>query len=104
MSRTPPRLNPLELRKELLIAESEINRVQLAEEWNAMTAGFHNVTERVKSVGSIASVAVMLLAGVSAFRRRKSESNGAKNSLFRTALKGAEIAGSVWQAWRARKN
>jgi hypothetical protein len=103
MSRTPPRLNPLELRKELLIAESDINRVQLAQEWNSMTAGLHSITERVKSVGSIASVAAMLMAGVSAFRGRKSESNGAKNSWFRTALKGAEIAGSVWQVWRARK-
>jgi hypothetical protein len=103
MSRTPPRVDPLALRKELLIAESEINRVQLLEEWRGMTVGLHSVTERVKSAGSIASAAAMLVAAVSAFRQGKSESNGSKTSWFQTALKGAELAGSVWQAFRARK-
>ena len=31
-----PRLNPLESRKQLLIAESELNRAQLVQEWQAM--------------------------------------------------------------------
>ena len=31
-----PRLNPLESRKQLLIAESELNRAQLVQEWQTM--------------------------------------------------------------------
>jgi hypothetical protein len=46
-----PRMNPLESRKRLLIAESELNRTQLVQEWVALAAGVRTLTGRVKSFG-----------------------------------------------------
>jgi hypothetical protein len=97
-----PRVNPLESRKRLLIAESELNRAQLAQEWVAMTAGVHTLTNRVKSFGSIASAGALLVAGLAAFRRGKPGSADKKPSWFQVALKGAQAAGSLWLAFRRR--
>jgi hypothetical protein len=95
-------VNPLALRKRLLIAESEINRVGIQEEWQSMTAGVRSLAGRVNSVGSLASAAALLVAGVSAFRRGKFVSTDVKPSWFQSALKGAELAGTLWLAFRAR--
>ena len=95
-------MNPLESRKRLLIAESEINRVRIQEEWQAMTGGIRSLADRVKSVSSLASAAALLVAGVSAFRRGKSVDADVKPSWFQSALKGAELAGTLWLAFRAR--
>ena len=96
------RVTPLELRKQLLIAESEINRAQLVQEWVAMMVGVRTLTGRVKSFGSIASAAALLVAGLAAFRRGKRADAGVKPSWFQMALKGAQAAGSIWLAFRAR--
>ena len=47
-------MNPLESRKQLLIAESELNRAQMAGDMAALTAGVRTFTDRAKSFGSIA--------------------------------------------------
>jgi negative regulator of sigma E activity len=97
-------MNPLESRKQLLIAESELNRVKMIQEWQAMAEGVRTFGARVKSVGSIASATALLVAGVAAFRRGKSVDAAAeKPSWFKTALKGAQLASSVWLALRARR-
>ena len=60
-------MNPLAARKQLLIAESELNRVCLAEDFAALTAEMRSLTERAKSFGTVASSAAMLAAGLTAF-------------------------------------
>ena len=95
-------VSPLESRKQLLVAESELNRAQLIEEWQAMTDGARTFGTRMRSVSSLASVAALLLAGMSAFRDGRASLNGAKSSWLQTALKGAQVAGSIWLAYRAR--
>lgn len=97
-----PRVNPLESRKQLLIAESELNRAQLEQEWVALTAGVRTLTGRVKSFGSIASAAALVVAGLAAFRRGRPGNADVKPSWFQMALKGAQAAGSIWLAFRAR--
>jgi len=96
------RVSPLELRKQLLIAESEINRVRMLEEWQGITEGIRSVTDRAKSVSSLTSAAALLAAGVCAFWRKKVLPASAKTSWLQTALKGAKLAGSIWLAFRAR--
>jgi hypothetical protein len=103
MRRKPPAVTLLELRKELLIAESEINRAHLLDEWQAMTSGVHTLAARFKSVSALASVAAVLVGGMSAFRRGKAVTTQAKPSWFQSALKAAEVAGSLWLAFRARQ-
>jgi hypothetical protein len=102
MFRKEPHLSPLTLRKELLIAESEINRAQLVEEWQAIADGTHRFADGMKMASSLASIAGALMTGVSTFRRGKIESTDRKASWFQTVLKGAQVAGSIWLAFRSR--
>ena len=95
------RMNPLESRKQLLIAESELNRAQLAEEWGAMTAGVRTLTDRAKSFRSIASSAAALVAGLSAFRRGKRADADVKPSWLQTILQGAGLVSTLWLAFRS---
>jgi hypothetical protein len=98
-----PQLNPLESRKQLLIAESEINRVQLFEESKAMTDSVRSLGDRVKSVGLLASATAAIVAGVSAFRGENPAATAPKYSWLQTGLKVAKVAGSIWLAFRARQ-
>lgn len=100
MLRANPRVSPLQLRKELLVAESELNRAQLVEEWQAMTNGVRTFGARVKSISTFASGAALIAAAVSAYRRGRASANGAKSSWLETALKGAKVASSLWLALR----
>jgi hypothetical protein len=97
-----PRLNPLESRKQLLIAESELNRAQLIGDMAALTAGVRTLADRVKTCGSLASSAALLVAGLAAFRRGKSGDAGVKPSRWQTLLKGAGLVSTLWFAFRSQ--
>ena len=95
-------VTPLELRKQLLIAESELNRAQLAGDMTALTEGVRMLTDRAKSFGSIASSAAVLMAGLASFRRGKPADAGAKPSWLQTILKGAGMVSTLWLAFRSQ--
>jgi HPt (histidine-containing phosphotransfer) domain-containing protein len=48
-------MNPLESRKQLLIAESELNRAQLVQEWQTMADEVHALADQARTISSIAS-------------------------------------------------
>jgi len=95
-------MNPLESRKQLLIAESELNRAQLMGDIAAMTEDVRMLTDRAKSFGSIASSAAMLVGGLAALRRGRSAPADEKPLWWQTILKGAQLAGSIWSRYRMR--
>jgi len=95
-------MNSLESRKRILIAESELNRAQLVQEWQTMADGVRSVTDRAKSFGSIASIAAVLVAGLAAFRRSRSTPAGRNPLWWRSLLKGWQLAGTLWSAVRPR--
>ena len=95
-------MNPLESRKQLLIAESELNRAQLAGDLAALTAGVRTLTDRAKSFSAIASSAAVLVAGLAAFRRGKSVDAEGKPSWLQTIHKGAGLISTLWLAFRSR--
>lgn len=95
-----PRVNPLQLRKALLVAESELNRAQLAGELAALQAGARTITGRFKCAGSIASSAVALVTGLVALRRGHLAERDAKPSWLQTILKGAGLISNLWLAFR----
>jgi hypothetical protein len=101
MSGKNPRMNPLQSRKQLLIAESELNRAQLVQEWETMADGIGSVADRAKSFASIASSAAVLVAALAAFRRGKSAHAEVKPSWLQTILKGAGLISTVWLAFRS---
>ena len=95
-------MSPLESRKQLLIVESEINRLQMQEEWQAMRDGVRSLAGRAKSFGSITSSAAVIVAGLTAFGRGRSAEAEAKSSWPQTLLKGAGLISTLWLAFRAR--
>ena len=95
-----PRLDPLESRKELLIAESELNRAQLSQEWQAMTYGVGVVAHRAKTLGACVASAALLVAGLSALRRGPSAPGASKLAWFKKILDGARVASTIWLAFR----
>lgn len=96
-------MNSLEVRKQLLVAESDLNRAQLMDETAALMAGVRTITDRARSFGSVASVAAVLVAGLAAFRRTKSGLTAAKPSRLQTILKGAGMVSTFWLAFRAQR-
>jgi len=104
MSGKNPRLTPLESRKQLLIAESELNRDQLLQEWAALTAGVRTLTHRAKSFRSIASSAAVLVAGLAAFRQGKPGGADVKPSWFQSLLRGAGMVSSLGLALRSQRH
>src|SRR5580704_7901879 len=101
MSGKNPRMNPLKSRKQLLIAESELNRAQLVQELQTMAGGIKSLANQVRTIGSFASAAASLVAGIASFRRKKSVPDTEKSSWLQTILKGAGLISTIWSAFRS---
>jgi hypothetical protein len=86
-----------------LIAESELNRAQLSQEWPAMADGVRDLARRAKTIAVWASSAALLVAGVTALRRGPPAPGAVKSSWFQKILKGARVASTIWFAFRARR-
>jgi hypothetical protein len=96
-------MSPLESRKQLLIAESELNRVQLLQELRAMKGEVHSLATQARTISSFASAAATLVAGIISFRQKKSAPTPEKPSWWRTILKSAQLAGTIWSEFQARQ-
>jgi hypothetical protein len=95
-------VSPLQSRKQLLIAESELNRAQLSEEWQTMAHGVRDLAHRTKTVAVWASSAALLVAGATAWQHGPPAPATAKTSWFQRILNGARLASTIWFAFRAR--
>ena len=96
-------MKPLESRKQLLIAESELNRAQLVQDWQVMRGEVHSLASQARSIGSIISAVASLVAGLASFRRKASEPNAEKPSWWQTILKGVGAVGSFWSEFRSQR-
>jgi len=93
-------VSDLKVRKELLIAESEINRRELLKDWAEIQAGSRTLVRGLKLISSIGTAAAFL--GKVAFRPERAVKEK-KRSIFKTALTAAKFAGSLWLALRRRR-
>jgi hypothetical protein len=94
-------MKPLELRKQLLITESELNRAQLVQEWQVVRSEVHSLADRAKTIRSMASAVATLVAGLTSFRRNKPATAAAeKPPWWQTILKGAGLVSTLWQSFR----
>ena len=101
MSGKNTRMNPLKSRKQLLIAESELNRAQLVQELETIKGKFHSLANQARTVSSLVSAAATLIAGLASFRHKKESAPAAeKPSWLQTIVKGAGLVSTVWQAFR----
>ncbi len=97
-------MNPLESRKRLLIAESELNRAQLFEDLASLGEDVSTISERARSFRSIASSAAVLVAGLAFFRSNKPALGAEKTSWARIILRGAGLVSTIWLAFRSQSH
>ena len=94
-------MKKLALRKQLLIAESELNRAQLVEDWQDLARDAQVLADRAGTIHSLATAAISLLAGLASLQRQKAAAAApAKKSWWPTMLKGFQTASLLWQQFR----
>ena len=93
-------MSPLASRKKLLVAESELNRAQLVQDWQTMADEVHALAGRAKTLRSIVFSTASLVAGLAAFRRHKAASAAEKHSWLQTIIKSAGLVSTIWQTLR----
>jgi len=98
----PPRVSPLEMRKKLLIAESELNRAQLIAEWEAATEWHRKLSAGARTIGSLAAAAALLVSSVRTFRRKRDPQHGANVSWLQPVIQGAGLIASLCETFRSR--
>ena len=92
----PSHVRQLALRKQLLIAESELNRAQLLEDWRAASLAVRDVAGHVQTTAAWALSAALLVAGLVGLRHRTTTAADDKPSWFKRALEGARWVYSIW--------
>jgi hypothetical protein len=95
-------LSALEVRKRLLIAESELNRAQLAEDWQTMSLRVCGLARRARTLGGWASAAAALLAAWNGNRTDEPAPGPARPSWFGRVLAAARLALRIWAVFRGR--
>jgi hypothetical protein len=97
-------MNLLESQKTLLVAESELNRANLAGDVAEMRTCVHSLAVRAKSFGLFASSSAVVLASLAAFHRGKPVDASPKPSWLQTIRKGAGLFTHLWVALRSQKS
>jgi len=96
-------MKSLESRKQLLIAESELNRAQLIQEWRTMADEARSLVHQARTISSFASAAATLVAGVASCRRKDTTPAAAKPSWGQIIVKVAGLFSTFWSEFRARR-
>lgn len=92
-------MNPLHVRRQLLIAESELNRAELCKEWQTMAGGVRGLAGRAKALGSLAATFAVVVVGLTTLRRGKPGAASNKLSWLSSAIKGARLILTAWLAF-----
>jgi hypothetical protein len=98
-----PHLSPLALRKQLLIAESELSRAELSAEWQTMRLGVPGLSHRAEALAAWISSAALVVTGIAALRRSAPAPGGATSSWLQKILSGARLASTIWLSFQARR-
>jgi hypothetical protein len=94
------RVNSLSARKQLLIAESDLNRTGLLDEMAELTASANTLGARARSFGWIGSSAALLMAGFAAIRHRRPAPATTGFSWRKSLLKATGLLSSLYLASR----
>ena len=95
-------LNSLESRKRLLLAESELNRTQILQEWRRLTNDAHALAHEAGTIRSIVSATASLVAGLRSLRCKKTAPPCGKPSWLQSVLSSAGLLSNLWSAFRPR--
>jgi hypothetical protein len=95
-------LTALDSRKKLLVLESELNRAHLVREIGAVKHEIHNLSERIRSAGAIASMTANVISTLSDSFLNGNSSKGQRRffSLGNVARAGV----GIWKLFRSRSS
>jgi hypothetical protein len=99
-------MTPLESRKQLLLVESELNRVQLMNELRDFKIEVHQLKQQMEAIGSLASSAAKLtgtLSSIGDFFARRAENKKSKSSWISNLLNAARTGASIWDNLRSHR-
>lgn len=94
-------MKDLSSRKQYLIAENELSRAQLVEDFASLRSEVHALTQRANSYRAAASSAALLVTGLTAFQKGRHKESESKSSWLKTLLKGAGLASTMWLAYQS---
>jgi len=92
-------MNPITSQKLLLIAESELNRAQLAEDLAILSADLRAFTGRAASVGSLTTSAIGLVAGLVALQQGRTPEARPGAPWLQNLLTGTSLLAKLWHMW-----
>ena len=97
-------LTPLEARRQMLLKESELNRIQFLNEWNEWKGEVRRLAEPLQAAGAFISIAAGTGAAVSILRRIFGRRNGAAGgkSWISSLFGGVKAGISIWKMFRSR--
>lgn len=102
MASKKTKLTPLEVRKQLLVLESELNRRLLVEAVDDWHEEVHRTKQHLLTLGSTVSTVAKVGATISIVRRLFARRNGhAKSSWLGGLFRGVTTGMSVWKFVRS---
>lgn len=93
-----PKLNPRSIQKQLLIAESEINRKLLQQDCAALGGSVRQLVTQSKRLGAIAGSGALLVSVWSAFRKQTRAAEDRRPHWLTTCLKVFKLGAALWKA------
>lgn len=107
MSRKTTELTTLQTRKQLLLIESELNRVQLAADWQQVKAGLEQTARQINAVTSMIESAARIGTSFTGFFQGASSSDkndkGKKTSWISRIFNGARAGFSLWSTLKSQR-
>jgi hypothetical protein len=98
-------MTSLTVRKQLLLAESEINREQLVRDCRTLTDEVRELRERLHTVCSaVTSAASVGMAGVKVIGEVRGACSREKGSWLSALLTGMRAGTSLWKSFRSRRS
>jgi hypothetical protein len=94
-------LRPLELQKQLLVAESDLNRAQLSMDWEVLVAEVRGCAAKARTAAAWTSAAGLLATSLAAGRHSSVRAKREDPSWFQRVLRFAQLANSILQVFRA---
>ena len=95
-------VSSLTARKQLLIAESNLNRTRLLQDWKSVASGWSDISQRTQSLRGIASCALSLLEAGDPPSTRTRSRVSERSSWGDILIPGTRLASDIWQHFHPR--
>lgn len=97
-------MNTLETRKRLLIAESDLLRIQLSEDIESLRSAWDRSGARARVWSGLISSIAVLMAGMTTLRPKPTVDGGHRRSWGALLLQVASLASTVWLSWKRARS